>query len=203
MTKPRRRRVTETDVARAVDRIVLTWYRCDARDVPTGWYLSTRLDIDRRLRPSTVARLPGRWTEESGGLDLACSVAAVLAPRARWERVLDILPGVMKGRRPGGLKRSLNAAGRLIAGVPFEDVVSPRTSPKTTDFRAALLGDPCSPVVDVWSGRVAGIDPSTVARYRAARRAYVLAGEELGVDPSEVQARTWAGVRSGAVPLPR
>lgn len=195
MNRRERESLDRAAVARAADRVELTWHRCRAAGVPHGWYREHRVAI----------------LDRCGGDPRGPAVAAVLSPRVAWERVLECTPAVLAGERPSGFfGRSLDRAARLVAGEPFPAVVPTLRSPhypthrgpKTRDFRNALLGEPCSPVADVWAARVAGLPVGNARQYGLVRAAYVLAADRLGEPASEVQARTWRGVRDYGVPIP-
>ena len=107
---------------------------------------------------------------------------------------------------------NLQKAGRIIRGESVEDVLPPRSAPKTFSF-AHNIHDPSDPRYTTIDGRAfdtlanrmhpwetgRGISSSQlkrgVSRYEHAANVFKTLGLGIGVNPSEVQAITWEGVK--------
>lgn len=189
-------------IHRAAERIELVYWRAEARvqDLPNGgfWY------DDQRARLTTMARIHA--------LPSAAAIlsAVALAPRIRWEDVLDGVRDLLAGRPVKRfLKSRVAVAERALAEVREDRwgvgrLFPERTAPKSHAFAHNLLGSARHVTVDVWATRVADLPPpSTARKYRMAVEAYVRAAERCRSDPRRVQEVTWQVVRNGWVELPR
>lgn len=172
------------ETTKAADAVLAAHARAVAVGVPGDWY---------GVEGARVRRM----AQDAGAEPTRALVAvAILSPRVKWGRALDLLGMGLRGERMPHLR---NLADRAWGALWSE--LDPRAwlpaSPKVPAFFRALSGDPDEPVIDVWAARVAGWDPDrlTPKRYAAARRAYVEAARVLGIGAAEVQARTWVWAR--------
>lgn len=188
-------------VSDSADRIIAAWVRARAAGYAPGWY----------DREAAILRALARAHGASPTAVIAA--AAALSPRVRWERVVAVgVPALLRGGRPSGfITRSVAQA---TDALHRPDPLGALRGPKVSAFVRALLGRD-EPVVDVWSARIAGLDPDrlTPRRFREGQAAYREAARELvcsGAYPANwgfaapartVQEVTWEWARGGGLPV--
>jgi len=141
-------------------------------------------------------------TEYKIGLEQTVCALAHLSSRASWSKNVQAFSILMAGEpRPAWvLTRSWTlATSALAADDPWKTFG--RRAPKTRSFAKAILGDENSVTVDVWTARVAGVDPNILRRagaYDEIGNAFRRAGKRVGVNPRDLQAICWVEIRNRA-----
>lgn len=142
------------------------------------------------------------YTGSTATVTQAVVALAHLSPRITWQKNLDNLRALLSGHpRPAwALTRSWDAA---LRGVVADDPLSTfgREALKTYYFAKAILGERSAVVVNVWSGRIAGVAEDSVARpkiYNMVADAYRRAARIEQIAPRDLQAATWCAIRGRA-----
>jgi hypothetical protein len=180
---------------REMTRNILRYYRATRPEhIEAGlvWY------------PKALAECERHATESRSGATLEQAVAALshLSPRAKWEQNLRALRALLDGRTPppGTFSRSWDMA---LAASLSDDPLSTFSNRalKTRDFARAILGDRQAVAIDIWAGRIAGVQESAIRRrpvYNAVADAYRRAAAIEHLAPREMQAITWCHIRGQA-----
>lgn len=180
--------------AAATRRLLSLYAATDAetREQGRGWYRDAADQVAKLATPE----LPP---------DRAAAIVAVLSPRERWRRNLQMAAAIITGNPVTGLGRSIAKAqaimdGAEITGEPGDALGA--DAPKVRSFWRNLCGDGDAVTVDVWATRAAtGKDldaPPTPAAYRWIADAYRSAAAKVGERPCDFQAIIWLHVRPSA-----
>ncbi len=151
---------------------------------PSGWYNDATQSVHALANASSST--PER----------VATVIAALSPQVSVSRNVFAAIALLAGQgRVGG-----------ILGASWANAIAGSVQgPKTSAFRANLLGDYQPVTLDVWAWRALGFEIAPDIRHkqgsglwREAFRRYRKAANMLGVSPAECQAGVWGSVRIGA-----